>query len=77
VGDYVLVAEHRKSCASKLQMKWKGPRRVASVESDCVLVVENLLTGDLKAANATRLLFYQDKELKVPMQPSPWGDLAR
>jgi hypothetical protein len=31
VGDYVLVAEHRKSGVSKLQVKWKGPRRVASV----------------------------------------------
>jgi hypothetical protein len=26
VGDYVLVAEHRKSGVSKLQVKWKGPR---------------------------------------------------
>jgi hypothetical protein len=25
VGDYVLVAEHRKSGTSKLQVKWKGP----------------------------------------------------
>jgi hypothetical protein len=31
VRDYVLVAEHRKSGVSKLQVKWKGPRRVASV----------------------------------------------
>jgi hypothetical protein len=31
VEDYVLVAEHRKSGVSKLQVKWKGPRRVASV----------------------------------------------
>jgi hypothetical protein len=35
-GDYVLFAEHRKSGVSKLQVKWKGPRRVASVESDYV-----------------------------------------
>jgi hypothetical protein len=55
VGDYVLVAEHRKSGVSKLQAKWKGPRRVASVESDYVFVVENLLTKELKAAHATRL----------------------
>jgi hypothetical protein len=44
VGDYVLVAELRKSGTSKLQVKWKGPRRVASVKSDCVFVVENLLS---------------------------------
>jgi hypothetical protein len=46
-------------------VKWKGPRRVASVESDYVFVVENLLTKELKAAHATRLRFYQDKELNV------------
>jgi hypothetical protein len=43
----------------------KGPRRIASVESDYVFVVENLLTKELKAAHATRLRFYNDKELNV------------
>jgi hypothetical protein len=65
VEDYVLVAEHRKSGTSKLQVKWKGPRRVASVESDYVFVVENLLTKELKAALATRFRFYKDEELYV------------
>jgi Chromo (CHRromatin Organisation MOdifier) domain len=41
VGDYVLVAELRKSGVSNFQVKWKGPRRVASVESDYVFFVEN------------------------------------
>jgi hypothetical protein len=57
VGDYVLVAEHRKSGVSKLLVKWKGPRRIASVKSDYVFVVENLLTNELKAAHATSLRF--------------------
>jgi hypothetical protein len=65
VGDYVLVAEHRRSSTSKLQFKWKGLRRVASVESDYVFVVENLLTKELKVAHTTRLRFYKDKELNV------------
>jgi hypothetical protein len=65
VGDYVLVAEHRKSGVSKLQVKWKGPRRVASLESDYAFVVENILTKELKAAHATRLRFYKNKELNV------------
>jgi hypothetical protein len=56
-GGYVLVAVHCKSGVSKLQVKWKGPHRVASVESDYVFVVENLLTKELKAAHATRLRF--------------------
>jgi hypothetical protein len=51
VGDYVLVAEQRKSGVSKLQVKWKCSRRVASVEPDYVFVVENLLTKELKAAH--------------------------
>jgi hypothetical protein len=55
VGDYVLVEEHRKIGMSKLQIKWKVPRRVASVESNYVFVVENLLTKEVKAAQATRL----------------------
>jgi hypothetical protein len=65
VKDYVLVAEHRKSGASKLQVKWKGPRSVAIVESDFVFVVKNLLTKELKAAHATRLRLYQDKEINI------------
>jgi hypothetical protein len=65
MGDYVLVAEYSKSGTTKLQVKWKGPRRVASVESDYVFVVENLLTKELKAAHATRLRFYRDKALNV------------
>jgi hypothetical protein len=63
VGDYMLVAEHRKSGVTKLQVKWKGLRRVASVESDYVFVVENQLTKELKASHATRLRSYKDKEL--------------
>jgi Chromo (CHRromatin Organisation MOdifier) domain len=65
VDDYVPVAEHRKSGVSKLQVKWKGPRRVASVESDYVFVVENLVTKELKAAHSIRLRFYEDEELNV------------
>jgi Chromo (CHRromatin Organisation MOdifier) domain len=50
---------------SKFQVKWKGPRRFASVEFDYVFVVENLLTRELKAAHASRLRYYKDKELNV------------
>jgi hypothetical protein len=68
VSEYVLVAEHRKSGTSRLQVKWKGPRRVASVESDYVFVVENLLTKEPKPAHATRLRFYKVKELNVTVE---------
>jgi hypothetical protein len=63
VGDYVLVVKQCKSGVSKLQVKWKGPRRIAIVESDYVFVVENLLTKEL--AHATRLRFYKGKEHDV------------
>jgi hypothetical protein len=35
------------------------------VKFDYVFVVENLLTKELKAAHATRLRFYNDKDLSV------------
>jgi hypothetical protein len=70
VGDYVLVSEHRNSGTPKLQVKWKGPRRVASVESDYVFVVENLATKELKAAHATCLRLYKDKQLNVTAELS-------
>jgi Chromo (CHRromatin Organisation MOdifier) domain len=35
------------------------------VESDYVFVADNLLTKEHKAAHATRLRFYKDKELNV------------
>jgi hypothetical protein len=74
VSDYVLVAEHRKSDTSKFQVKWKGPRRVASVESDYVFVVEHILTKDLKATLATRLRFYKDMELNVTTELAQAAD---
>jgi hypothetical protein len=57
-----------------LQVNWKGPRRIASVESDCVFAVENLLTKKLRAAHGTRLLFYQDKKLNVTAELSQSAD---
>jgi hypothetical protein len=58
----------------KLQVNWKGPRRVASVESDYVFVVENLLTKELKAAHATRFRFYKDKDLNVTAELSRYNE---
>jgi hypothetical protein len=45
-------------CTSEWQLKWRDPRRVASVDSDNVFVVENLLTKEHKAAYATFLRLY-------------------
>jgi inorganic pyrophosphatase/exopolyphosphatase len=43
----------------------EGSATVASAKSDYFLVIEKLLTKELKAAHATRLRSYQDKELNV------------
>jgi hypothetical protein len=74
VSDYLPVANHRKSDTFKLQVKWKGPRRIASVESDYVFVVDSLLTKQLQAAHATRLRFYHDEELKVKAELAKASD---
>jgi hypothetical protein len=66
----VLVAEHHKSDSSKLWVKWRGPRRIASVESYYVFVGENLLSKELNAAHATRLRFYHDKSLNFTTELS-------
>jgi hypothetical protein len=75
VCDFVLATEHRKSGASKLRMKWKGPRRIVSVQSDYVFFVENLLSKELRAAYATRLRFYEDKELNVTAELAQAAEL--
>jgi hypothetical protein len=58
VGDYVLVVEHRKIGTFKLQVKWKGPRRIASAENDYVFVEDNLLTKAAKqhACDSKRII---------------------
>jgi hypothetical protein len=74
VGDYLLVAEQRKSGVSRLQVKWKGPRRVLSVESDYVFDVKNLFTKEPKAAHATRLRFIRTRNsmsLRSWFRPPP------
>jgi hypothetical protein len=63
--DDKLSSERLHACPGTLQEQYvrvagqvEGPRRVESVESDYVFVVESLLTKELKAAHATRLRFY-------------------
>jgi hypothetical protein len=73
VGDYVLVAEHCKSETSKLKVKWKGSRRIVSVESYYMFVVENLLKKKLKAGYETRLRI-KDKELNVTAELAQAAD---
>jgi hypothetical protein len=60
-----MISTEVSSSAAHNKVKWRGPRRVANVELDYVFVAEELLTKEFKAAHATRLRLYQDKELNV------------
>jgi hypothetical protein len=60
VQNYVLVADYRASGTPKLQLKWKGSHP-DDWGVELYVVVENMLTEEVKAAHATHLRFYQSK----------------
>jgi hypothetical protein len=62
-GDYVLLSCQSEVGRPKLQVIWKGPCRVSSVVSDWVFEVEDLTTGRVTVAHASRLKFYADSAL--------------
>ena len=62
-GDYVLLSCQSDVGRPKLQVIWKGPCRVSSVVSDWVFEVEDLTSGRLSLAHASRLKFYADSAL--------------
>jgi hypothetical protein len=61
----VLVSDQINKSRSKLQVKWKGPRRIIRVESELLYVVENLITKDVKAVHARFMQIYKEKSLSV------------
>lgn len=63
LGDYVLLSCQLESARPKLQVVWKGPCRVVAVSSDWVFEVENLVTGKVITAHASRLKRYADSDL--------------
>jgi hypothetical protein len=50
---------------AKLRMRWKGPAMVVRANSPWVFEIQNLITGLVKEAHASRLKFYADKDLEV------------
>lgn len=65
VGDYVLVAVRTGSHQPKLQVKWKGPRRIVRVVSDFIYEFEDLLSLNFHLVHANRLKRYADSSLEV------------
>lgn len=65
VGDFVLVGREAQVSGDKLRVRWRGPRRITAIRSPWVYEVEDLVHGRRKEVHATRLKFYQDKDLGV------------
>ena len=62
-GDFVLVARDEYGAGDKLLLRWRGPRRVTKALNDFVYQVEDLRTGQLDEAHASRLKFYRDDDI--------------
>lgn len=62
-GDFVLVARDEFTVGEKLQLRWRGPRRIVKALSDYVFQVEDLRTGDYEDIHGSRLKFYHDASL--------------
>lgn len=58
VGDFVLVRQTRPG-GHKLQLEWRGPRRVTKTLSKWTCEVENLLHGTREVVHARRMLPYR------------------
>jgi hypothetical protein len=67
-GDFVLVARARLNNLSKLTAVWCGPYRVLRAISTHVYEVEHLVTGVVTTTHVTRLRFYADSSLDVPVE---------
>lgn len=54
VGDFIVVCRPTKP-VHKLWFRWAGPRRIVSVKSPAVCVMEDLLSRKKETVHATRL----------------------
>jgi hypothetical protein len=65
VGDFVLVAQRIQNDQHKLRVKWRGPKRVTRVCSECIFEVRSLLTLQHVLIYGNRLKIYTDSKLNV------------
>ena len=68
IGDYVLVARPRLSNLSKLTAVWRGPYRILRETHQFVYEVEHLVTHEVSECHVTRLRFYSDSSLDIPVK---------
>ena len=64
-GDFVLYMDVWNATPAKLSVRWKGPAQVIKATSPWVFEIQNLITGVVKEAHASRLKFYADQDLNV------------
>ena len=62
-GDFVLVPREDFAAGEKLSLRWRGPRRIVSCNSEYVFDVEDLRNGNVESVHGTRLKFYADSSL--------------
>lgn len=65
IGDFVSVTLEEFSAGEKFARRWRGPRRVIQVISDCVYQVEDLGNGRVEKIDESRLKFYHDASLNT------------
>ncbi|KAH9115474.1 hypothetical protein LEN26_012978 [Aphanomyces euteiches] len=65
VGDYVLYMDVWGVSPSKLNVTWRGPAQVVKATSGWIFEIQNLITGIVREAHASRLKFYADESLNV------------
>ncbi|KAH9100833.1 hypothetical protein Ae201684P_007025 [Aphanomyces euteiches] len=65
VGDYVLYMDVWGVSPSKLSVTWRGPAQVVKATSGWIFEIQNLITGIVREAHASRLKFYADESLNV------------
>jgi len=67
-GDFVLYMDVWNATPAKLSVRWKGPAQVTKATSPWVFEIQNLITGVIKEAHASRLKFYADQDLNVDQE---------
>ncbi|KAH9150893.1 hypothetical protein AeRB84_006365, partial [Aphanomyces euteiches] len=65
VGDYVLYMDVWGVSPSKLNVTWRGPAHVVKATSGWIFEIQNLITGIMREAHASRLKLYADESLNV------------
>ena len=61
----MLVAKRVSAKVRKMQVRWKGPKRISRVASDFVFEVQDLIDQSHALVHANRLKLYVDSQLEL------------